>query len=171
MSEPGATVKASICEAYASTPPPSEGDFVPTSLGEDPECDQIAADFQGKTWREVSQDTIQCHADSLPLFTPSAFRYFLPAYMLASLEPPSAGFHPAEVMKFVLFRLVPPEAHEDPEYFMARARQFSPKERQAITSYLKLVAEREEAEWGQDVAKSQGDELARAIRFWQSPDG
>jgi hypothetical protein len=54
---------------------------------------------------------------------------------------------------------------------MARARQFSPKERQAIASYLRLVADRQEAEWGEDVPKSQADELARAIRFWQSSGG
>jgi uncharacterized protein DUF6714 len=168
VSEPEAAVKASIHEAFASTPRPLDGDLVPTDPGEDSECDEIAANFQGKTWREVSTETIQRHTDSLPLLTPSAFRYFLPAYMLASLGPASAGFHPVDVMNFVLFGLVPPESNEDPKYFMARARQFNLEERQAIASYLKLVAERQKAEWGGNVPKPKSDEFARAIHFWQS---
>jgi hypothetical protein len=169
VSEPEVTVKASVRDAFARTPRPPNGDLVPTVPGEDPECDEIVANFQGKTWRELSAETIQYHADSLPLLTPSAFRYYLPAYMMTSLEPPSASFHPEDVMCFVLLSLVPPEWHEDRAYFMARARQFSPKERHAIARYLKLIAERKEAEWGGDVPESQRNELARAIGFWRSP--
>lgn len=183
MAEAEIAVRATIRKAFARTPYPGDEKLVIARAGEDPECDQIAESFRGKNWRELPAGVIRGFADSLPLFTPAAFRYYLPAYMLASLGPneepasmrepmpgraPDTAFDWYDVVNFVLFRLTLPELPEDCEYFLARARQFSVEERRAIARYLHLIAERKEID--SDVMEPERDEIARAIRFWEVAD-
>lgn len=163
MSELEETVRASIARAFARAKPPPDEQIVVAEPREDPECAEIAEAFQGKHWEDVSAAVIQHHADSLPLLTPLAFRYYLPAYMLASLESPRDDFYPDDILSFLLFDLVPPRRRS------ARAQLFSADERRAIAAYLKLVAQRREAEWREIPA--QADELACAINFWGSAGG
>jgi len=178
-------VKATIRKAFARTPYPGDGKLVVARAGEDPECDQIAESFRGKTWKDLPAGLIRSYADSLPLFTAEAFRYYLPAYMLASLgsdeepasvrEPvagraPDTAFDWNDVVHFVLFRLTLPESPEDCEYFLARARQFSAEERKAIAGYLKLIAEQQEVDWDGEEPRPDREEIAGAIRFWEAAD-
>lgn len=185
MAEPETVVRATIRKAFARTPYPGDEKLVVAGAGEDPECDQIAESFRGKMWRKLPAGVIRGFADSLPLFTPAAFRYYLPAYMLASLGPdeepapmrklvpgraPDTAFEWYDVVNFVLFRLTLPESPEDSEYFLARARQFSGEERKAIARYLELIAERKEMNRDGEEPKPERNEIARAVRFWEGAD-
>jgi len=44
--------------------------------------------FSGKTWKGHSARELRKHSSSLYFLTPDAFRYFLPAYMVAAVEQP-----------------------------------------------------------------------------------
>lgn len=172
---------ATIREAFAETPYPGDDILVVAKPGEDPECDQIAENFRGKSWQEVSVDMIGNFADSLPLFTSQAFRYYMPAYMLASLTPaadldfsnePASSEHNFcfdnnDIVSFVLFELFPPALPVDDEYFLTRAAQFTLREREAIVTYLNLIAMLKYGECYRDDPGSECDEIARAIRFWE----
>jgi len=175
-----AAVSLRIRTAFLPASSPADDPIVLALPGDDPECDQILKAFGGRDWKEVSSETVRKFADALPLFTPAAFRYYLPAYMLASLEEgggepfsnaePDSGFDNGDVMDFVLFRLTLPEAVEDCSYFLERAQQFSGRERGAIARYLETVAERKKTEWAGEELALQREEIARAIRFWAADE-
>lgn len=169
-----------IRTAFIQTSSLAEDWIVVALPGDDPECDRILKAFRGRDWKEISTETVRKFADALPLFTPAAFRYYLPAYMLTSLEEgggnpfssaePDSGFDNGDVMDFVLFRLTLPESVEDCSYFLERAQQFSRSERSAIARYLETVAERKETEWPGEELALQREEIARAIRFWAADE-
>jgi hypothetical protein len=46
------------------------------------ECERVSTDFAGRNWTELSQDVLAYHHDSIPLFSPEAFAYYLPAYLI-----------------------------------------------------------------------------------------
>src|ERR1044072_2347402 len=50
-----------------------------------PECDDVREHFRGATWRGHSVAELQQYQSALPLLTPAALQYFLPAFMLVSL--------------------------------------------------------------------------------------
>ena len=75
-------LRAQIIEAFADAPQPVAGNVsVPTYDDED-----TAAYFTGKTWQGHSVQTLRWHETSLCFFTSAAFRYYLPAFMLAHIE-------------------------------------------------------------------------------------
>ncbi len=45
--------------------------------------------FKGKHWREVSLETLISNRDHLSFFTPEAFRFYLPAFLIALLTHPN----------------------------------------------------------------------------------
>lgn len=47
--------------------------------------------FAGKTWQGHEVKDLHYHYDALSFFTPKAFRYFLPAFMLADLSEEGQG--------------------------------------------------------------------------------
>jgi hypothetical protein len=47
--------------------------------------------FAGRTWQGHEVKNLHYHYDALSFFTPKAFRYFLPAFMLADLSDDGRG--------------------------------------------------------------------------------
>jgi hypothetical protein len=70
---------------------PTEGPPELVVVHECDECDRVDDDFGGKAWTEVVPDVIQYHQDSLPLFSPEAFAYYIPAYLSFTLQNPSVA--------------------------------------------------------------------------------
>lgn len=50
------------------------------------ECETVRRDFSGKKWGEVSAEIVKRNYDKLPLFTPEAFHFYLPAYLTHAVE-------------------------------------------------------------------------------------
>ncbi len=76
-------LKARVAAAFADVPPPPEGGLVSHPCEE---CAGVARSFAGLRWGEAGAEVLEENYDKLPLFTPAAFRHFLPAYLLYSLE-------------------------------------------------------------------------------------
>ncbi len=97
-------------------------------------CQEIADYFKGKTWEGHGVEDLRDHHTALSLLTPEAFHYFLPAFMLASLEsydktdilPDSIRFH----FEFNL-------DHRD--HFLVRLTKFSEEQRKVITEFLRYM--------------------------------
>lgn len=95
-------------------------------------CQEITDYFKGKTWEGHAVEDLRDHHSALSLFTPEAFHYFLPAFMLASVEsydkldilPDSIRFH----FEFDL---------DHREHFSIRATQFSDEQRKVIIEFLR----------------------------------
>src|ERR1700733_8097709 len=51
----------------------------------DAELGAIVKAFAAKRWTELDADMVDRHYDALSFFSPEAFRYYLPAYMLGCM--------------------------------------------------------------------------------------
>jgi len=84
-------------------------------------------------WWSADPTLIDESFDDLPLLTPYAYRYYLPAFLLRALEP----FDPDNlVTQFCLFNLSG-DAHDD--WYRERIKQFMPDERAVITAFLQYI--------------------------------
>jgi hypothetical protein len=154
-----------VREAFDATPYPGNERLVVDQSGNDPEGTAIASAFRGKEWEDVSVEMLRSHADALPLFTPAAFRYYLPAYMIGAID----HFYDLGVaLDGVLFNLRPPEERSGWEwdFFCARSQQFEETEREAIRSFLELMHRYELADWGSEGIEPPRDRVGPALDFW-----
>ena len=71
--------------AFANTPFPA-GDLISHNPGND---EGTAEYFRGKSWRDIERAALLRRRFALVAFTPAAFAYFLPAFLVASLEAPN----------------------------------------------------------------------------------
>ena len=78
--------------------------------------------FKGKEWASISPREVRAHADALPLLTPSAFRYYFPAYLLACID---ARELIDVAWDSVIFNLTPPKRRDgwQWEFFRVRAEE------------------------------------------------
>jgi hypothetical protein len=120
------SVAEQIRQAFADTPQPGLAfdDISATKPDEG-----IVAYFRGSSWQGHRVDNLRYHYATLSFFTDKAFRYWLPAFMLADLENPVAADVIGEGIAFSLGESWDAER---------RIRQFSQQELRAIAAYLDL---------------------------------
>jgi hypothetical protein len=167
-SDPAArdAVKHQVLDGFHATPYPGDDDLV---RGGDPECRAVADAFRGVDWRDVTIAMVRDHKEALPLFTPGAFRYFLPAYLIGCLDAP------AEVdvaLDGVVFNLTPPSRAARQATFGARAQLFSAAERAAIVAFLEWMDAGEIADWASAGMEPPERRAKPALAYWRgaAPD-
>src|SRR3989442_2747871 len=95
------SVQESIESAFADVQYP--GDDRIADHKDCPECDDVREHFRVVTWHGHTVAEIQQYQSVLPLFTPAALQYFLPAYMLVSLSASSeADLIPISILQMCL---------------------------------------------------------------------
>jgi hypothetical protein len=143
------TTREKIEAAFADVPYPGDdkiGDD--TSCGE---CADIAEYFRGTTGREHSIKELQQQQWALSFFSPQALQYFLPAYMMASLD---HWYEADNIPSSILYAWLPGEVNETEamrQYRIERQSIFSPAQRAAIAAYLR------EYEAYDDPCRGEGD--------------
>ena len=75
---------------------------------------------------------VEWHADSLPVFTPVGLRHVLPSYMEYTLRHPRS-----EAAERVIFHLTPAETGDD--YWSTRLNVFSADQKAAICAFLTFL--------------------------------
>jgi hypothetical protein len=115
------------------------------------ECERVAFDFAGRQWTDLSADVLEYHHDSIPLLSPEAFAYYLPAYLsFATRDPDRIG-------EMVLYSLGPSAGPRSAE--RRAACGYSAEQRRLIVQVAELIA-------GDD-----GDHfrrfLDRARKYWE----
>ncbi len=126
---PKEDVRRQIEVAFAETPAPGT-DFDDISATRDDEG--IVDYFRGTTWHGHRPRDLRVHEAALSFFTDKAFRYWLPAFMLAELESPVEA---DVIAQGIAFHLTEPTGAD------ARLRQFTPSELDAIAAFLKECAQ------------------------------
>jgi hypothetical protein len=127
-------LKAKVEAAFADVPRPAAGGLVRCDCWE---CAGLAKSFDGLGWRDVGAELLERNHDQLPLFSPAAFRHFLPAYLLHSL----AHFENAGVCEYTLYALTPgKETEGEAEHFRERFEPFTPEQMEAVYDFLGLAA-------------------------------
>jgi hypothetical protein len=116
--------------AFANTPHPGSdfGDISSTQWDEG-----IVDYFRGTTWRCHNVRDLRYHSCALSFFTDKAFRYWLPAFMLAELEDPEEADVIAEGIAFHL---------TDAETAKDCLQQFTKDELEAIAAFFDDCAQR-----------------------------
>jgi hypothetical protein len=121
-----AELKAKIEAAFSDTPSPG-GNFDDIS---GTQWDEGIVDyFRGTTWRGHRVIDLRHHSAALSFFTYRAFRYWVPAFMLAELENPEE----ADIIKESIASNFLPGEYHSAETTLA---QFAPAELDAIAAFM-----------------------------------
>jgi hypothetical protein len=117
--------------------------------------------FRGKRWQDITLDALIANRDHLPVFTPEAYCYYLPAYMIATIS----QFANVDVLSNnTLYSLTPPEQDDAwKEIFLSTAKEFTQIQRLAISNFLELYSR-----LSPDMLKYDPNRhLQKAIEFWK----
>jgi hypothetical protein len=95
------------------------------------ECRRVAAFFKGKEWTGHTAEELRGHHVALSLFTPEAFHYFLPAFMLVSLDHHEKGDVIPDAIRFHF-----EYSQEIKGHFAVRMSKLTLEQRHAIIDYL-----------------------------------
>jgi hypothetical protein len=132
------TVKLQIETAFVGVSYPGDDQLISSPQYYD--AAQARDAFKGRKWKELDVDFLRRNKDALGCFTPLAFRYFLPAFMIISLlEPRRSDVIPL----YVCLALGPPKDTDKEmlRQFERRMSVFSPSQRSAIASFLMYASE------------------------------
>jgi len=118
-----------IEDAWRDVPYPGDDKiFTPESYDDE----DIVRYFGGTTWRSHSPTGLRCHSSAFTFFTPEAFHYWFPAFMIAAIQDP-------EEADVVVDRI--PSSLSD-SYASKRWPLFTCAQKQAIAAYLRFQIER-----------------------------
>lgn len=97
------------------------------------ECERVSTDFAGKHWTDLSPQVLRFHYDAIPLLSPEAFAYYLPAYLLFAARDPSSGV--AEMLLYALGPTAGPGTAE-----CVAACRYSAAQLQLLLQVAELIA-------------------------------
>ena len=129
-----------------------------------PECRELAARFSGRPWPELTLADLSGNP-SPSLLTTAAFRYYLPAMMLRSME----GRRELDCLPRSLVSELSPAGGEPSENSRDRLTGFTGSQVLAILAFLRHVEASESEEVLGD--KSGRRVTARAIKYWSGLAG
>ena len=151
------SVRESIQSAFADVAHPGKDNITKCTWPDCPECADISQSFGEKSAQSVQESVLAEHT-ALPLFTPEAFHYFIPAYMLYSLR------HPDSDVAFFTRQSLG-EGGID-EFYMKRFRLFTSRQREAVIAFLAFLRSHEIEGDDQDRREYQ-ETIDADIKVWK----
>jgi hypothetical protein len=130
------SLKKTIEEAFASVPYPGDNNITrcPYNCSE---CRRIAEFFKGKPNSGYAAEELRQYHVALSLFTPEALHFFLPGFMLASMDSYEKGDVIPDAIRFHF-----EYSHEIQGHFAVRMSKLTAQQRHAIIDYLVLMESR-----------------------------
>lgn len=119
------------------------------------ECWNLEEAFRGKHWRDISLDVLLTHRFSLVLFSPEAFRFYLPCFLVAALLHPRETDTPWAVFDNLL---LPEEEGPKMDKFLARICPLDARQKAVVRRFVELYIQ------------LQGDpdpQWDRTLSFWR----
>ncbi len=117
-------------EAFAAVPPPAADSAA--------QWEDVPKEFRGKHWRDLSLKLLSKHPRSPGLFSPEAFHFFLPAYLIAAL------LHAEETDEMrdeVFYDLMfPPDEFFSIPLFLARIKPLDARQKAVVRRFVELWA-------------------------------
>jgi hypothetical protein len=130
-------LKLEIEEAFAEVEYP--GDENLTDHPGCPECAEIAAYFRGRDWRDHPVGEMRAHASALSLFTPVAWHYFLPAFLLADVDDPDT----ADIISDSIFFDFKSHSCVSRDWYEDRHARLTPQQASVVARYLTYMGARD----------------------------
>lgn len=127
-----------IKTAFGDMPYPGAECIVNDWGGNDLERKRIREEFSGyENWLDVPRELLLQERDALPLFEPQGFRFYLPAYMLFTIE----DYDRADMIpESIVHSLTLPDAGTELyEFVRERLVLFSEKQRKAVLHFLEYL--------------------------------
>src|ERR1700704_1977985 len=124
------SLKQAIEEAFAGVDYPGDGNITRCPYN-CTECTRVALYFKGKGQAGHNEEDLRAFHVALSLFTPEAFQYFLPSFMVMSLNSYEKGAIIPDAIRFH-FEFT----HEMQGHFSVRLSKFSSSQRKAIIDCL-----------------------------------
>lgn len=118
-----------IESAFKNTPKPTG------ILSRNSDDDNAANYFSGSSWKEHKTTDLRQHFDAFYEFEPEAFRYYLPAFMLADITDPIE----ADIIGEAIVWFFTPRTNArliDKEYINKRIALFTQQELSAIVAFI-----------------------------------
>lgn len=130
-----AALRERIIKAFANVPYPKES----LAPHECDECREIREIFAGQKWNAVPSGILADYHDALPLFSPEAFHYFLPAYLIHSVD--NFGENYDTTCQFTIYALTPNSKNIKTGlgHWRERFAHFSAEQMDCIYEFLDLV--------------------------------
>ena len=136
------SLRLAIERAFRENRYPGDKNLVYDTSGYHLECDEIAAAFRGRPWQGLSVHVLKANYSALYFFTPRAYGFYLPAFLIASIVSPEG----ADIIpEAVCHSLTPPgdgASQEEVRSFAGRMEEFTDEQRQAISASLRYLVEK-----------------------------
>jgi hypothetical protein len=134
-----AHLRSEIIKAFAEVEQPAKNNI---ALHECEECRDARKNFTNIKWQEANDKLLESNYDKIPLFSPEAFHYFLPAYLLYTLNNFDDEF--SDVCEFTLFAVTPDKSREDESgnvssYWKEKFSSFTFAQMNVIYQFLELA--------------------------------
>jgi hypothetical protein len=153
--------------AFATVPYPGDDRLVENPA--DWEAQEIAVAFRGRHWTALPPEVLRCHDSSLTYFTPEAYRFYLPAYLLASLRPYDPSIDRIHIHQRVVWSLTPPK-HNGPDMdrFLRKVSDLTPEQKVAVRDFLLWFVRKQVKHRSQrsDRTSPISDEEIALNRYW-----
>jgi len=147
-------LRSDIEAAFANVEPPDPDNVIEHDC---PECRAVRRVFRHEQWRSIKPNKVEWGHDKLPLFTPQAFQYFLPAFMLYSVGDPSSIV--CQLLVYILLH------GERDDWWQKRLDKFTPNQKAACRFFLRWIQFRPEC-------NSDPEDIERAVaQWWQIESG
>jgi hypothetical protein len=101
-------LKSEVIKVFAEVEQPAKGNIV---LCECEECRGVRKDFTNIKWQKASDKLLEGNYDKIPLLSPEAFNYFLPTYLLYTLNNFDGMF--SDVCEYTLYAVTPNKNWKD----------------------------------------------------------
>jgi hypothetical protein len=124
------SLKARIEAAFAGVAHPGD-DNITRCPYHCSECAKVAEFFKGRTSAGNLPEDLKAQHTALALFTPEAFQYFLPAFMLGSMIGYQKGDQIPDAIRFHFEYSAEAQGH-----YQVRMSKFTRPQREAIIEYL-----------------------------------
>lgn len=136
------------------------------------ESGEVVHAFAGRHWKELPLDFLSAHLMSRHNFTPEAFRYYLPAYLLASLRrlsPAEAETGAVNIPEAIVYDLIPARregfAFDD---FQARVSGLTLEQKIVLRDFLRWWDQVVREDWPGRPPEDEVEIAGR--RYWESID-
>jgi hypothetical protein len=160
-----AELKGVIEEAFEDIPYPGDHNITAETPG-DIEEKEVADVLRGRHWREVSVDYIAEHPflwSSLAFLKPSALRFYLPAFMIATID----DYIKADFLIIALLAQLTPGFHKPYSKVADDFASLSAEQSHAVRLYLEYMLE-EHPEYKDYLGQGPVDDslLLALERYW-----
>ena len=158
-SDTQASLASYVRWAFDDVPYPGDMNIVYDNSDYYPDVAETAEGFRGKDWRDMDASFLSNeYCESLLDLTPKAVQYYLPAYLLVSLE----SYEDADIVTDYTYYFLCPCKGATTD-FRERFKYFNERQIVAVARFLRYMTETHWSDWF-DFGRGR---LQRCLTFWE----